>query len=75
MEDALLRHYHATLLKRGVKDYSWEDCWLDYRHSVVSQMFTPVLQWAGKQIPTAVWWHNFERISEACKDLRCDELM
>jgi aminoglycoside phosphotransferase (APT) family kinase protein len=75
MEDALLRHYHAALLARGVKNYSWEDCHLDYRYSVVTQMFTPVLQWAGKQIPISVWWHNFERISEAYKDLSCAELL
>jgi thiamine kinase-like enzyme len=75
MERSLLRHYHAALLSRGVKDYSWEDCWLDYRYSVITQLFTPVLQWAGKQIPTIVWWLNFERISEAYKDLGCDELV
>ena len=74
MEEALLRHYHAALLARGVKDYSWEDCLLDYRYSVVTHLFTPVLQWHSKQAPATVWWYNFERISEAHKDLRCGEL-
>lgn len=75
MEQALLRHYHAALRARGVQDYCWEDCWLDYRYSVITQLLTPVLQWAGGQIPHIVWWLNFERISEAYKDLSCDELV
>jgi hypothetical protein len=75
MEEALLRHYHAALVARGVRDYSWEDCRLDYRHSVIAHLFTPLLQWAGGQIPATVWWHNLERISEAYRDLNCDELV
>ncbi len=75
LEDRLLRHYHAALCARGVKNYSWDDCRLDYRHSVVTHLFTPVLQWASGQIPATVWWNNLERISEAFKDLRCGELI
>jgi thiamine kinase-like enzyme len=75
MEESLIRHYHSSLLSYGVKGYAWEDCWLDYRLSVISHMFTPVFQWAGGQIPASVWWHNLERISEAYKDLNCAELL
>ena len=75
MEESLLRHYHLSLLSFGVKGYTWEDCRLDYRYSVVTHLFTPVLQCAGGQIPATVWWHNFERISEAYKDLNCAELL
>jgi len=74
MEQSLLKHYHAVLVAHGVKDYSWEDCLLDYRYSIVTHLFTPVLQWHSKQVPATVWWYNFERISEAYEDLRCDEL-
>lgn len=74
MEEALLHHYHAALLSHGVEDYSWEDCWLDYRYSVITHLFTPVYQWHSQQIPATVWWYNFERISEAYKALNCDEL-
>ncbi|HKQ53881.1 MAG TPA: phosphotransferase, partial [Pyrinomonadaceae bacterium] len=75
LEERLLRHYHAALCARGVKNYSWEDCLLDYRYSVVTHLFTPVLQWSSGQIPAMVWWNNLERISEAYKDLSCDELI
>ncbi len=75
MEETLLKHYHSSLLSFGVKEYTWEDCRLDYRLSVINHLFTPVLQQAGGQIPAIVWWHNFERISEAYKDLNCAELL
>src|SRR5437764_2670567 len=74
METSLLQLYHQTLLLYGVKDYSWEDCWLDYRHSVITQLLTPIFQWAGNRIPATVRWNTFERIAEAYKDLSCDEL-
>jgi hypothetical protein len=75
MEESLIKHYHSSLLSFGVKGYTWENCWLDYRHSVITHMFTPVFQWASSQIPATVWWRNLERISEAYKDLKCAELM
>jgi hypothetical protein len=75
MEESLIRHYHSSLLSFGVKGYTWEDCRLDYRHSVINHLFIPVLQRAGGQIPARVWWHNLERISEAYKDLNCAELL
>jgi hypothetical protein len=75
MEESLLRHYHSSLPSFGVKGYTWEDLCLDYRYSVISHMFIPVLQRAGGHIPATVWWHNFERISEAYKDLKCSELL
>lgn len=75
MEEPLLHHYHSALVSCGVKGYTWEDCRLDYRYSVITHVFTPVLQWAGGEIPATVWWHNLERIMEAYEDLGCDELI
>ena len=30
-EESLLRRYHERLLAHGVRDYSWQRCWQDYR--------------------------------------------
>ncbi len=75
LELPLLRHYHAALAGGGVKDYSWEDCLLDYRYSVVTHLFTPVVQCAGKLISAGIWRANFARITSAFKDLHCAELV
>jgi hypothetical protein len=42
-EEALLGEYHATLVANGVKDYSWEKCWDDYRASIMFCLSYPVV--------------------------------
>ena len=38
-ERELVRHYYAALLHYGVKDFSWDECWDDFR----LQLFRPFL--------------------------------
>jgi thiamine kinase-like enzyme len=75
LEMDLLRHYHAALLERGVKDYSWEDCLLNYRYSILTHLFTPVGQASGEFLSPDIWQANFRRITAACEDLGCAELI
>lgn len=42
MEMRALRHYHDTLVQGGVKDYSFEQCRLDYQLNLLIVMITPV---------------------------------
>jgi Phosphotransferase enzyme family len=35
-ESALVQEYHRALLGRGVQDYDWNQCWLDYRRYAFS---------------------------------------
>jgi hypothetical protein len=47
LEKALLQHCYKELLAHGVKDYQWDDCWNDYRLSVILMgIFIPVWRWA-----------------------------
>ncbi len=34
-EGDLVRGYHTELLRRGVRDYDWDQCWRDYRRFAV----------------------------------------
>ncbi|HEX8423353.1 MAG TPA: hypothetical protein VF634_08075 [Pyrinomonadaceae bacterium] len=74
LEQKLLRRYHAALVAGGVRDYSWEDCWRDYRFAVIRELFVPVWQWSSGMQP-AIWWSNLEKIWLAFEDLRCAELL
>ena len=38
-ERELLRLYHSRLVERGVHGYSPDDCWRDYRRSLMSLLF------------------------------------
>jgi hypothetical protein len=79
LELPLLQHYHAALLKCGVQNfspnYSWEDCLLSYRYSIMTHLFTPVGQCAGEFLSPSIWQDNFRRIIDAFEDFNCRQLM
>lgn len=74
MEQAMLDHYHATLLANGVTGYDRRRLDDDYRLSVLLQLAIPVLQ-AAFDIPPVVWWSHLQRILLAVDDLGCRELL
>ena len=74
MESRLLDLYHDELQSRGVRDYDRRALTADYRLSALWAIVIPVFQ-AGANIPTVIWWNNFERIHLAVEDLECRELL
>jgi hypothetical protein len=74
MEGRLLDLYHDELQSHGVKDYERRALDDDYRFSALWAIVTPVFQ-ASANIPTVIWWNNFERIHLAVEDLGCRELL
>ena len=74
LEKDLVRLYHTTLQARGVAGYSWDDCWHDYRKSVIRNLIAPVRNWAQGRKPS-LWWAVLERVHQAYEDLGCEELL
>ncbi len=74
MEQELLQRYHLELMKHGVTNYTWDECWFDYRVSALTNLLVPVLQWSVK-LPAAAWWSHLERAMLAYHDLACNELL
>lgn len=74
LEEPLLREYHTHLLERGVRDYSWAQCWEDYRLSVIRMVFQPIWWWSTDH-PAWLWWDRMERVVLAYEDLSCEELL
>jgi thiamine kinase-like enzyme len=73
-EKVLLQRYHHRLLKHGVRNYSLEDCWNDYRLSVILvSIFIPVWRWAVFE-----WTLDLPTLAKsmtAFEDLKCSELL
>jgi Ser/Thr protein kinase RdoA (MazF antagonist) len=69
-----LRLYHETLLRDGVRDYSFDALWQDYRLSALWQIATPMWQ-ANHGLPAGIWWNHLDRIMQAVHDLGCLELL
>jgi hypothetical protein len=74
MEQHLMRRYYANLIALGVKNYTWDDCWNDYRWSALRNLNVPVVQWSQGR-STRLWWSNLERAMLAYEDLGCSELI
>jgi hypothetical protein len=74
LEQPLLRHYYECLLRCGVRVYSWEDCWNDYRANVVVMTLIPIGQ-LRRRMPAGVIWYGMEQSVAAFNDLACAELL
>lgn len=77
-ERMLIDEYHAVLTSCGVRDYSAEDCWTDYRWSLLYATVYPVD--AGSfDLPTdhavSMVRHWATRFFAAVTDLECVELL
>ena len=58
--------YHAALVAGGVEGYSWEDCWRDYRITVIRELFVPVWQWSSG-MQAGVWWLKLKKSGSPSK--------
>ena len=74
LEARLLERYHAALCGHGVREYSLDRLWEDYRLSVIGHLATPVWQHAYRLHP-AIWWSHVHRILAAFDDLECGQLL
>jgi hypothetical protein len=73
IEQDLVRQYHRQLMEHGVANYSWEQCWLDYRYSVVNSLYWPVFHCAFGA-PDEIWQRELTGATTAFDNLLCAEL-
>ena len=71
-QEELVRYYHQVYTKVLDKDYSWEDCWLDYRKGIVDNLFMPVWQYSGFGWGHDRWGKTLESAVENFYALDCD---
>jgi len=74
MEKELIRSYYIALMEYGVKQYSWDQCWHDYRTSAIFNLFWPIFIWTIGA-PASIWWPILEKAMLAYQDLECEELL
>jgi aminoglycoside phosphotransferase (APT) family kinase protein len=74
LEQSLIRHYYEQLIALGVRGYTWDECWNDYRETVIVMTLIPIGQFRRK-MPTGVIWYGMEQSVAAFNDLACEELL
>ncbi len=75
-EQPILRHYHAALIRRGIRDYGWEQLWDDYRLCVAMGVYIAVEYCRGGVNPDTqwVWLPMLRRALTALDDLGFGEM-
>lgn len=76
LEMPVLRAYHSELIRRGVRDYSWEHLLHDYRLCIPMGVYVATEYCRGGINEKWVWhWlPMLQRSLAACDDLACSEL-
>jgi hypothetical protein len=76
LEMPVLRAYHERLLGGGVRGYSWEQLYDDYRLSVAMGVYiaTEYCRGGVNGLRVPVWLPMLQRTMTACDDLNCYEL-
>jgi hypothetical protein len=78
-EQDLLHLYHDTLRRMGVADYSFEDCWTDYRYAVLCGLFVAIYTCGGMDLGNErgveMIRHCARRIDAAVSELEVGDLL
>ncbi|KKN54189.1 hypothetical protein LCGC14_0594820 [marine sediment metagenome] len=74
VEKNLIKRYHDTLLKFGIKNYSWDDCWYDYKLFTLSNLHR-IAVWWSIGLPLTDLWRWLESSFCTIEDLNCLELL
>jgi hypothetical protein len=73
-QEALVRFYYDRYMDGLEVDYTWEDCWLDYRQGIIDNLFMPVWQYAGFGWGVDRWGKTLEAAVENYYVLGCDRI-
>jgi hypothetical protein len=81
-ERAWVERYHEALLAGGVRGYSFDDCWIDYRRSmlhwlgrIVGACLFQFQHQSGQEAPAGYRGERIPRLVAAVEHLKADELL
>jgi thiamine kinase-like enzyme len=78
-EKDLLSIYHTLLVQSGIKNYSFEQCWFDYKLSVVGKLYVTVLATVlldNSGAHKRAWRQaDLQRLLAFCKDHSVNDLL
>jgi len=69
----MVERYHSGLMRDGVRNYTWETCWFDYRCMAAELLLHP-MRWWMNGLPEDFWRVFVTRALVGFHDLGCVEL-
>ena len=74
-QEQLVRYYYDHYRDGLDVDYTWSDCWLDYRKGIIDNLFMPVWQYTGFGWDVTHWGEALEASVENFFALDCDQIV
>ncbi|MHA2037132.1 MAG: hypothetical protein ACW98X_11900 [Promethearchaeota archaeon] len=74
-EKDLIKRYHSHLIKLGIKNYSWDNCWYDYKLFTFLNIYTCIWWWNEGMGSSSIRWISLEKSINTIEDLNCMELL
>ena len=77
MEKELIKRYYNNLVKFGVKNYSWDECWYDYRLFNLLNIYRNLWWWSigTPTLDYPFWWGTLNTSMLNIEDLNCMDLL
>ena len=77
MEKDLVKRYYNNLVNFGVKNYSWDECWYDYRLFNLLNMYRNLWWWSigTPTLDYPFWWGTLNTSMLNIEDLNCMDLL
>ncbi|MHA1915136.1 MAG: hypothetical protein ACW986_11645 [Promethearchaeota archaeon] len=75
LEKDLIKHYHHHLIKLGIKNYSWDNCWYDYKLFTLFNIYTCIWWWNMGTVSSSFFWAKLETSISTIEELNCMELL
>ena len=75
IEENLIRRYYNHLEKSGIKNYSWDDCWYDYKLSNFLNIYTCIRWWKTNMVSPFYFWVRLQTSISTIEDLNCMDLL
>jgi hypothetical protein len=75
IEKDLIKRYHSHLIKLGIKNYSWDNCWYDYILFTFLNIYTCIWWWNKGMVSSSFFWARLETSLSTIEDLNCMELL
>lgn len=76
-EKSLIQDYYATLVQQGVQEYSWDECWKEYRIGGIERWLWFLVYFVGQSGPLLKWaqfFHNQIHAFLVDHDITPDEI-
>ena len=71
---SLVRHYHKKLMEYGITNYSWDNCFNDYRACAATMVLIPFYQYSYHNVKYDKWKDNLEELIFNYDYLKSDEI-